>query len=71
MLLSLRVDPDATCADVRALAQAKIAGVDEKIRILRRIRKGLVEITAACRGRGPTEECPILGAFERAAETLS
>src|SRR6516225_6755483 len=62
-LLALRVDPDTTCADVRSRAEAKIADVEEKIKALHRIKKALVKLTAVCRGRGPTSECPILDAL--------
>src|SRR5262249_49406784 len=63
-LLALRVDPDTTCADGRSRAEAKIADVDEKIHALQRIKKALVKLTAGCRGRGPTSECPILDALD-------
>src|SRR6266581_4304729 len=34
-LLALRLDPRASCADVRRRAEAKIADIDEKLRALR------------------------------------
>jgi MerR family mercuric resistance operon transcriptional regulator len=63
-LLALRVDPTTTCAQVRSKAAAKLADVEQKIEALRRIRKALVKVTAVCRGRGPTSECPILDALD-------
>ena len=63
-LLALRVDPTTTCAQVRSKAAAKLADVEQKIEALRRIRKALVKLTAVCRGRGPTSECPILDALD-------
>jgi MerR family mercuric resistance operon transcriptional regulator len=63
-LLSLRLDPSTTCADVRTRAQAKIADIEEKIRTLQRMKKALVKVTDSCSGRGPTSECPILEAFD-------
>ncbi len=63
-LLALRVDPDKTCADVRALARQKIADVEERMRELERIRSALERLARRCRGRGPTSECPILDALE-------
>ena len=63
-LLALRVDPDKTCADVRALARHKIADVDDKMRELERIRAALARHSRQCRGKGPTSECPILDALE-------
>jgi MerR family mercuric resistance operon transcriptional regulator len=67
-LLALRVDPDTTCAEIKQRAQAKIADVEEKIRALQRIKKALVRLTAVCRGRGPTNECPILDALDKEEE---
>jgi MerR family mercuric resistance operon transcriptional regulator len=63
-LLALRVDPTTTCAEVRSKAAAKLTDVEQKIEALQRIRKALVKLTAVCRGRGPTSECPILDALD-------
>ena len=59
-LLSLRVDPRTSCADVRAKAEDKIADIDGKLATLRRMRRALVQITKTCSGAGPTSDCPIL-----------
>jgi MerR family mercuric resistance operon transcriptional regulator len=67
-LLALRVDPSTTCAEVRSKATVKIADVEQKIEALKRIRKALVKLTAVCRGRGPTSECPILDALDKEEE---
>ena len=67
-LLALRVDPTTTCAEVRGKGAAKIADVEQKIEALQRIRKALVKLTAVCRGRGPTSECPILDALDKEDE---
>lgn len=64
-LLELRVDPDKSCADVRALAKAKIVDVEEKMDDLARIKGALDKLAQACRGKGPTSECPILDAIEK------
>ena len=63
-LLSLRVDPRTSCADVRGKAEEKISDIDEKLRTLRRMRTALVEITKTCVGTGPTSDCPILDYME-------
>ena len=63
-LLSLRLDPSTKCAEVRSRAHAKITDIDAKIRTLERMKSALVELTKACRGRGPISECPILDAFD-------
>lgn len=63
-LLSLRVDPDTSCEDVRARAEAKIADVEGKIRTLQRMKKALVRLTQECCEQGGGSECPILDALE-------
>ena len=63
-LLTLRIDPKVSCADVKARAESKIAEVDRKIATLRRIRRALGGITESCAGSGPTSDCPILEAIE-------
>ena len=66
-LLALRLDPRASCADVRRRAEAKIADIDEKLRALRAMKRALVCLTAACAGRGPVSACPILESLEERA----
>ncbi|MBO6934845.1 MAG: MerR family DNA-binding protein [Deltaproteobacteria bacterium] len=63
-LLEIRVDPDRSCADVRTLANAKLENVRRKMADLARIEGALTELAQACRGRGPTSQCPILDAMD-------
>lgn len=63
-LLELRVDPDRNCAEVRSMAQAKIADVERRMADLGRIKRALEKLARACPGSGPTSECPILEAIE-------
>lgn len=63
-LLSLRVDPGTTCADVRAMARAKIEDIDGRVAELHRIKDVLERLARSCRGKGPTSECPILDILE-------
>lgn len=63
-LLALRVDAGTTCAQVRKRAETKIAGVDDKIRALKSIKRALTRVTSACTGRGPASRCPILDALD-------
>ena len=63
-LLSLRVGPDATCGDVKRRAKRKLADIEEKLQALQRMKQALTKLAAACRGRGPTSECPILEVLE-------
>lgn len=63
-LLSLRLAPGTSCADVRAHAEHKIADVDRRIASLKRVRGALTKLTSACSGKGPVSHCPILEALE-------
>lgn len=63
-LLSLRMQSNTTCADIRQRARQKIVAVDKKIEDLQRIKGALTKLAAACRGNGPTSDCPILEALE-------
>lgn len=63
-LLSLRVDEERTCEDVRARAEAKIAGIENKIKSLQRMKKALVRMTRECGDRDSDSECPILDALD-------
>lgn len=63
-LLSLRVDPDTTCGDVKQRAETKIADIEEKMRSLRHIKKALVKLTESCSGQGPVDDCPILESLD-------
>lgn len=67
-LLALRVGPGTTCGEIRKVAEAKIADIEGKIRTLQRMMGVLLKLAAACSGRGPTSECPILEALERREE---
>lgn len=64
-LLELRVTPGTTCAVIRKRAEAKIDEVRAKLEMLRQMERALVKLTAACRGRGPTSDCPILDALDK------
>lgn len=63
-LLSLRLDPTTTCADVKRRAEEKIADIKARIRTLQRMNRALVKVTKACNGSGGTSECPILESLE-------
>lgn len=59
-LLSLRVDPDTTCDDVKARVVIKIADVEKRIAELEMIREALLRMASKCVGNGPVGQCPIL-----------
>lgn len=63
-LLSLRVDPQTTSADVHRRVEEKLADVEEKLAELRRIQGALQELAASCKAHGPIGECPFLEALE-------
>jgi MerR family mercuric resistance operon transcriptional regulator len=64
-LLELRVDPKSSCSDVRQRAQAKITDIEERIAALAQMKGALERLVRSCRGRGPTDECPILAVLDR------
>ena len=63
-LLAIRIDSGRNSAEVRALANAKINDIEEKIQTLRRIKEALGRITERCSGCGPASECPILESID-------
>ncbi len=63
-LLTLRMEPATTCADVKKQAQAKMDEIESKIASLLRIKYALAHIAARCSGDTPRESCPILEALE-------
>lgn len=69
-LLSLRINPDAPCIEVRKRAEVKIAEIEEKIQILRRMKEILGGLIAVCSGNGPLSKCPILEALESSPQNL-
>lgn len=67
-LLSLADHDGTDCADVRALAQAKVDEISEKIRVLEQMRIALKAVTEACPGRGSAVKCSILETFRSDAQ---
>ena len=63
-LLSLRGDGGASAQDMRALAKAKIADIEQKISALGAMKDALSRLAAKCPGCGPLSECPILDALD-------
>lgn len=66
-LLALSVRPGVGCDRVRARAEGKQAEILARIRELERMHRALGRLAAACSGRGPATECPIIDALEREA----
>jgi MerR family copper efflux transcriptional regulator len=63
-LLGLRLDAEATRAEVRAQAKAKVGDIEAKIADLQRMRDVLVKLVKKCHGDGAASGCPILEAME-------
>jgi MerR family mercuric resistance operon transcriptional regulator len=59
-LLELRATDEASCAQVRELAQTKIEKVRTQIDTLRRVLRGLEDLTQICPGDIPADRCPII-----------
>ena len=64
-LFSLKIAIGTTCSDVKSKAEGKIADIDDKIKILQRMKKALFKLSKVCSGAGPVTECPILEALEK------
>lgn len=64
-LLELRTDPNGSCAEIRSLAVAKLAQIDERIAALQRMGAVLQNLTSVCPGATkPRSQCPILDALD-------
>ena len=63
-LMSLRIAPGASKADVKAKAEAKVAEIRVKMEDLQRMRDSLLKLIGACDGMGSLDDCPILEAFD-------
>ncbi|GJL49177.1 MAG: MerR family transcriptional regulator [Nitrospirales bacterium] len=63
-LLSLQVNPRATCADVKSRAEDKISTIHERIKDLQKMKRSLEKLAASCKGSGPLDDCPIIDCFE-------
>lgn len=62
-LLALRVGGPTRCSTVRARAEAKLENIDEKLAVLKRMRRTLRQLTRACESDTETDDCPILDAL--------
>jgi len=63
-LLSIRARPEANTREVKEIASAKLLDINNKIKLLQRMRQTLKKLVEQCPGEGPTCECPILEALE-------
>ena len=63
-LLTIRSEPSANCAGVKARASRKITDIEEKIGDLTRIRDALTSLVEQCNADAQLDECPILDALD-------
>jgi len=63
-LLSLRANGPRERNEVRAIAQAKIADIEDKMRTLKAMKTVLNRLTERCSACGPASECPILESID-------
>lgn len=62
-LLVLSTDRERGVKSVRQRAEARLVEVEQRIRELQRMKRGLKQLIDACPGHGPLEHCPILRAL--------
>ncbi len=67
-LLGLRVRHGAACGAVERRTRDHIAIVEQRIADLKRMKRTLERLAAACAARRATDECPILEALEDTAD---
>lgn len=63
-LLTLRRSKRSTCSQVRALAEAKLVQVDDKLKALRKLKRALAGLIESCETKGAALDCPILDALD-------
>lgn len=59
-LLALSTDRERGVKGVRERAQVRLGEVEQRIRELQRMKRGLRQLIDACPGHGALEQCPIL-----------
>ncbi len=64
-LLDMRVLPGESCAEVREMIGTKLVDLDRRINEMRRLRRTLVKLEAACGRRTAGTTCPVLWAIEK------
>lgn len=62
-LLALSTDRERGVKNVKHRAEERLAQIDQRIRELQRMKRGLQQLIDACPGHGALEHCPILRAL--------
>ena len=63
-LLKLKVGSNGRCGTVKKKAEIKIGEIDEKIAVLKSMKKALTKLVSHCHEELPTDDCPILASME-------
>ncbi len=63
-LLKLKVSNTSRCGTVKKRATRKIGEIDNKIAVLKSIKKALTKLVSHCHEELPTDDCPILASME-------
>ena len=58
-LLGLWFDVNTKCVHVRQRAEKKITNIEDKIRLLQKMKRSLKKIINQCEGRNTVDECPL------------
>ncbi len=67
-LLSLKVEPEATCGDITQRIEVKLFDVESKIKTLLRMKRTLMKLKKACKKPNtPSKDCPILESLDAEA----
>lgn len=59
----LRLDGEGCCSDTRALAEQKLAAIEQKLRGLTAMRDALADLVGRCGDEPPARRCPIISAL--------
>ncbi len=62
-LLSLKVSPHTSSREIKKIAQSKLADIEARIKLLKRMQRTLKKLVEQCPGHGPADHCPILEAL--------
>ena len=63
-LLKLKVSNASRCVSVKRKAEIKIGEIDEKISVLKSMKKALTKLVSHCHEELPTDDCPILASID-------
>ena len=64
-LLDLRILPGESCEEVESLLGKKLSDLETRLADMRRLRRVLIKLQSACRGRKSDQSCPALWAIEK------